>query len=286
MKFSIITINYNNRDGLQKTINSVVSQTFKDYEWIIIDGGSTDGSRELIEQYQDSLAFWCSEPDKGVYNAMNKGIDHAKGEYLNFMNSGDTYENESTLQMVFKENITADIAYGNWLRIYPDHEKYMKAPENISLSSIYKENICHQAMFIKREIHKKEKYDERYKIYGDWALWQKMALEGKSFQYLPYTICRFEAGAGLSDTHTKEKKIEEKWIHGIYPSNILLLLQENKDLKNELHAIGPKIRNILSIRKNHPVYNKVLKICLLPVLLIAHLLYKREIISLNQEQKQ
>ena len=74
MKLSIITINYNNRDGLQKTIDSVVAQTWRDFEWIIIDGGSTDGSKELIEKYKDHFAFWCSEPDKGICNAMNKGI--------------------------------------------------------------------------------------------------------------------------------------------------------------------------------------------------------------------
>ena len=78
MKLSIITINYNNKAGLQKTIDSVVAQTWRDFEWIIIDGGSTDGSKELIEQYQQHFAYWCSEPDKGVYNAMNKGIDKAK----------------------------------------------------------------------------------------------------------------------------------------------------------------------------------------------------------------
>ena len=90
MKLSIITVNLNNRDGLQKTIDSVVSQTFKDYEWIVIDGGSTDGSKELIEQYADHFTDWVSEPDKGIYNAMNKGIGMASGEYIQFLNSGDS----------------------------------------------------------------------------------------------------------------------------------------------------------------------------------------------------
>lgn len=277
MKFSIITINYNNCEGLQKTINSVISQTFTDYEWIIIDGGSSDGSKELIEKYSSHLAYWCSEPDKGVYNAMNKGIDHAIGEYLSFMNSGDTYNNENTLLDVNKVNITADIAYGDWLRVYPDHVKYMKAPEKINLSFIYKNNICHQAMFIKREIHLREKYDERYKIYGDWALWQKMTLENKSFQYLPHTICRFEAGAGLSDTHTKEKEIEEKWTRELYPKQILLLLQENIDLRKELQAFGPRLRAMFSLRQKHVTYNKFFKICLSPAYLLAFILYKKEL---------
>ena len=80
MKLSIITVNYNNREGLQRTIDSVVSQTFRDFEWIVIDGGSTDGSKELIKQYADHFSYWVSEPDKGIYNAMNKGILKATGE--------------------------------------------------------------------------------------------------------------------------------------------------------------------------------------------------------------
>ena len=91
MKLSIITVNLNNLEGLKKTYESVVCQTFTDYEWLVIDGGSTDGSREFIEEHQDKFAYWCSEPDKGIYNAMNKGIVRAKGEYLNFMNSGDYF---------------------------------------------------------------------------------------------------------------------------------------------------------------------------------------------------
>ena len=112
VKLSIITVNLNNLEGLKRTYESVVCQTFTDYEWIVIDGGSTDGSREFIEQHQDKFAYWCSEPDKGIYNAMNKGIVRAKGEYLNFMNSGDCFACEETLAGVFGRERTADILYG------------------------------------------------------------------------------------------------------------------------------------------------------------------------------
>ena len=100
MTLSIITINYNDVHGLQKTINSVLSQTWKDYEWIIIDGGSTDGSKELIEKYQQHFSFWCSEPDKGIYNAINKGIAHAHGDYIQFLHSGDYLFEPTTLEKV------------------------------------------------------------------------------------------------------------------------------------------------------------------------------------------
>ena len=101
MTLSIITINYNNRDGLQKTIDSVISQSFNDYEWIVIDGDSNDGSREIIEQYCDRFAYWCSEPDSGIYNAINKGLSHATGEYVQFLNSGDWLYSDNILEKAF-----------------------------------------------------------------------------------------------------------------------------------------------------------------------------------------
>ena len=115
MKLSIITINYNNRDGLQKTIDSVVSQTYKNFEWIIIDGGSTDGSKELIEQYQDHCAYWCSEPDKGIYNAMNKGIEKAIGDYSLFLNSGDRLHDDTVIDKIV--SFLGKTVFGNY-KIY------------------------------------------------------------------------------------------------------------------------------------------------------------------------
>ena len=94
----IITINYNNVDGLRKTINSVISQTFRDFEWIVIDGGSTDGSKDLINQYVEYFSYSISEPDSGVYNAMNKGIKVAHGEYFIFLNSGDYFYDKNVLE--------------------------------------------------------------------------------------------------------------------------------------------------------------------------------------------
>ncbi|WP_291275238.1 glycosyltransferase, partial [Flavobacterium sp.] len=97
---SVITVNYNNDNGLKKTIESVINQTYKNFEFIIIDGGSTDQSSEIIKNYQDKINYWVSEPDKGVYSAMNKGIKVANGDFLIFMNSGDVFINENVLQNV------------------------------------------------------------------------------------------------------------------------------------------------------------------------------------------
>ena len=91
MKYSIITINYNHIEGLKRTIDSVISQTSSNYEYIIIDGGSTDGSVNIIKEYKEHLVYWISEKDNGVYHAMNKGVAQAQGDYCIFMNSGDCF---------------------------------------------------------------------------------------------------------------------------------------------------------------------------------------------------
>lgn len=116
MKISIITINYNNVEGLVKTIESVKSQADSNYEWIVIDGGSVDGSRKVILENQASFSYWCSEKDTGVYNAMNKGIVKSTGEYLFFLNSGDyLFDSEVLADMVTLLASGEDVIYGDML---------------------------------------------------------------------------------------------------------------------------------------------------------------------------
>ena len=112
MKYSIITVNYNNKDGLRKTIESVIHQTFRDFEFIVIDGGSTDGSAEVLKEYDAQIDYWVSEPDNGVYYAMNKGTRQAHGDYLNFMNSGDCLYDEKVLEHLSAKGLSADIIVG------------------------------------------------------------------------------------------------------------------------------------------------------------------------------
>lgn len=169
MKLSIITINYNNKEGLQKTIDSVVCQTWRDFEWIIIDGGSTDGSKELIEQYQQHFAYWCSEPDKGIYNAMNKGIDHAEGEYLLFLNSGDVLYDACVLQRVDDLQVEADIISGQVERM--DNQQPLRVYDESILMQLYHDTLNHQGTFIKRSLFGDLRYDENLKIVSDWKFW-------------------------------------------------------------------------------------------------------------------
>ena len=206
---SIITVNLNNRDGLQRTIDSVVGQTFTDYEWIVIDGGSTDGSRELIEQYQDHFAHWCSEPDKGIYNAINKGIAHAKGDYIQILNSGDRLFETNTLEVLFSKKYDADILYGDAMLLYPDGSRIDKHyPDTLSLNYFIHDVINHQASFFRRKVFDGHPYNEDYLIAGDWAYCLEAVCRGLHFQHVPQTIVYYDNN-GISAQWT-ERQIKER----------------------------------------------------------------------------
>lgn len=226
MTLSIITINYNNRDGLKKTIDSVLAQTWTDYEWIVIDGGSTDGSRELIEQYQEHFAYWCSEPDKGVYNAMNKGIAQAKGEYMNFMNSGDTFYEAETLQKVFAERRTADVLYGDWINQYKNRKEICSIPSSDLQGILWRQNICHQAIFFRTIQLKQKGYDETFKLLADWKWNTDALLAGNVFEHLPCIVCRYDMYGMSNEKMTEEKKKECQRVLSCYPNYMKEALME------------------------------------------------------------
>ena len=209
MKLSIITVNLNNRDGLQRTIDSVISQTFTDYEWIVIDGGSTDGSRELIEQYSDHFAYWCSEPDKGIYNAMNKGIVHAKGEWLQFLNSGDYLFKKYTLEKVFSYQHQADVLYGDMIIESEINTEYRVYPDILNLDFFYECSLGHQSSFFKHSLFKYRKYNEEYRIVSDWEYGLKLFSENYMFKHIPLFISVFENN-GISTLFDSENIKERK----------------------------------------------------------------------------
>lgn len=210
MKLSIITINFNNIDGLKKTFESVVNQTFTDYEWIVIDGGSTDGSREFIEAHQDSFSYWVSEPDHGIYHAMNKGIIRANGEYLNFLNSGDYYADNRTLTEVFEKNLKTDIIYGIEINELSSHvlcSTTMKG--SIRWYDFFNSTLPHQSSFIRRSLFDiVGLYDENMKVVSD-ALWFSMALifHHATYQYIPQIIA-IEQENGISQRSDLSKETQ------------------------------------------------------------------------------
>ena len=244
---TIITINLNNIKGLQKTIDSVLSQSFKDYEWIIIDGGSTDGSKELIEQHKNHFAYWCSEPDNGIYNAMNKGVAHAHGEWLQFLNSGDWLFDSKTLDRVFAITHSEEILYGDFIEY--NNGKYGRyyLPNKISLHYLQYRDINHQAMFINIKKVCKIEYDESIKIVADWHLFVSLALQGYSFRHLDYPIVYYE-GMGISNIYRNEAATERAsvWRKTIPP----LILEDMYELTiYEQHNIYINTHRILKTLK-------------------------------------
>ena len=197
MKLSIITINYNNRDGLQRTINSVLCQTWSNYEWILVDGGSTDGSKELLERYQMFFSFWCSEPDKGIYNAMNKGITHANGEYLLFLNSGDCFHNKFVLEHIDSEGLDKDIVAG--VSVSEDTGMPMKKMDPDILRQLFFDSLNHQATFINKTLFKDYQYNENNKIASDWEFFiRAILLDGCTFRYSNIIVSDFDTN-GISN---------------------------------------------------------------------------------------
>lgn len=213
MKLSIITINLNDSSGLNKTIRSVISQTHNNFEYIVIDGGSADNSIEVIKSNSDKIDYWMSEPDKGIYHAMNKGIQQAHGEYCFFLNSGDYFVDEKVLENVFNNELHEEVVFGNLL-VCLNGKLVGKSmgKEKLTFLDIYGSSIKHQATFIRRELFEKfGLYNEDLRILGDWEFFLKtVGLEEISYRYLNIDISYFDNN-GISnksgDLIEKERKI-------------------------------------------------------------------------------
>ncbi len=190
---SLITINYNDKIGLERTLKSVTNQTYQDFEYIVIDGGSTDGSKEIIEQYSNKINYWISEPDNGVYNAMNKGILKANGEYLLFINSGDELYNLEVLKENLKFIHTHDLVYFN-INVVGEIDNYIKKyPSKISFSYLYRDTLPHPATFIKKSLFEKiGLYDEHFKIVSDWKFFILALVKyNVTYQYVDAVFSKF-----------------------------------------------------------------------------------------------
>ena len=193
---SIITINRNNAGGLEKTIQSVFDQRFEDYEYIIIDGSSDDGSREVINKFIPRLAFWTSEPDTGIYNAMNKGIRKACGKYCLFLNSGDYLYAPDALAELFNKKPEADIVYTNQHRFGPDGERVNLFPTRLTFYWLFTEYLPHNCMLIKRSLFEQiGLYNENYRIVADWEFYLKaLAQHNCSYKYYNMVLASMAEG--------------------------------------------------------------------------------------------
>ena len=232
MRFSVITINYNNKEGLEHTIESVLSQTNKDYEYIIIDGGSTDGSMDVIKTYQDHITYWLSEKDQGVYHAMNKGVAHAHGDYLIFMNSGDRFYSPDVLSSLYEyqeDIICGKVLKGDSSRPSGHHKQI------ISLVDLMRASLPHQAMFIKRELLLKHPYDEKYKILSDWKFSiETIIFDNCSFRNIDIIVANYDTTGISTNSNGLLPKERELILKELFPPRITIDYERLTPVDDEL----------------------------------------------------
>jgi len=199
-KISIITIAYNNRNGLKLTIDSVIDQTaYSQIEYIVVDGGSTDGTKDLLKSYSNKLHKWISESDSGIYNAMNKGAKMATGEYLIFLNSGDNLADNKTIEHLLEYDLTTDIISGICVD-YTDKEYiYQYPPKDVTLYTLIHGSLSHPTSLIRRTLFEEiGGYRENYRIISDWAFFVDALLVKRcSYSTIPLVMVYFNCN-GIS----------------------------------------------------------------------------------------
>ena len=261
MTLSIITITYKNLNGLKRTARSIQRQNFSDYEWIVIDGGSNDGTSEYLKSLKRQPDFWCSEPDSGIYDAMNKGLSHACGRWCLFLNSGDSLYEDDVLKRLFSEMPEADIVYCDAVFRGTGKSFDMTYPDKLTLDFFVERSICHQATFIKRQLLTESNgYSTDYKIVSDWRAWIVWIMQGKLFVHKSIVMCIFMLD-GIGSTKLQEAKEErEKVFEELLPEYVKpLLFNEtyNRALEHyvkKLHAqflSKPLIRASIVLSRNN-----------------------------------
>jgi glycosyltransferase involved in cell wall biosynthesis len=230
---SIITVNFNNAKGLQNTIVSVQNQTYINYEHIIIDGDSNDGSKEVIEKFKSLFSYWVSEPDYGIYNAMNKGIIKAKGEYLLFLNSGDILFSEFVLTDVSKEMKDGfDIYYGDLIILDENMTlKTRKYPQNLTFHYFFDDgHLPHPASFTKKMLFDKlGLYREKFKIVSDWDFYvNAICRYNATYKHLDVIVSNFQSNGISSKKEFKHLRLSER--KQSLEENFSLFLKDNLEL--------------------------------------------------------
>ena len=251
MKLSIITVNYNDAIGLERTIKSVISQTYHDFEFIIIDGGSTDKSVEVIKKYEEHIDYWVSEHDGGIYCGMNKGLHQAQGEYVNFMNGGDCFYSPQVLEQIFSLGIETDIITGT--HVGSPHPNIGK--NGVTMYDLCTGAIDHQASFIKREVALRHPYDEKYKIVSDWKFFiEALIIDNCTFYYTDTIVVNVDMSGISNSNKVLNNQEREAVLNELLPERILadykLLMSIHPDL----------LANAQRITKSHSVRKSIIKI--------------------------
>lgn len=255
---SVITISYNEVATIEQTILSIINQTYPNIEYIIIDGGSKDGTVDIINKYANKIDYWVSEPDKGIYNAMNKGINNARGKYLNFMNAGDCFYSEQSLANVFNE-IDYDIDYIAGIAIYSNGSLWRPVKSNFSFVDIFKGGVAnHQASFIKRDLFDRGKYDESLQIISDEKFFfERILMEGGTYLALDCIISKCDV-TGISNQPNVGEivKKERKRIFSLNIPQRILVDYERMTRENMFVKISKRIVRAMARIINYFIYIK------------------------------
>lgn len=208
---TVVTVVFNDKQNIEKTIHSVINQTYKNIEYIIIDGGSKDGTMDIVKKYKNFIDHIISEKDNGIYDAMNKGIKLASGKWINFLNSGDTFNNKKVIESIsFKDYENYAMIFGN-AKIYNTKKIFLKTLKALNLT---KNNlilfgtrvVCHQAIFYNKKI--KFKYPKKYRLKGELYSYFEYLKHGKS-AHLNSVLCNYNLG-GIGNILQK-KNDKELW---------------------------------------------------------------------------
>ena len=213
MKISIITINYNNIEGLKQTVESVLVQTYLNKEYIVIDGGSKDGTVDFLKS-QNKITYWVSEKDGGLYNAMNKGIRKLSGDYVIFMNSGDVFFDRNGLSDIFNgTDYNADVLYGSTIYKY-GNGGILRKPRDLNVMS-YELPFCHQSCFIKCKLMKNIEYNESYKLIADYNFFYQGWKKNWHFEQINKIVAIYDTTGMSADSARKwQIYVERCKIHG------------------------------------------------------------------------
>lgn len=246
MKVTVVTAVLNDAGHIEQTILSVISQTDIEIEYIIVDGGSKDGTLELIGKYKDKISLLISESDRGVYDAMNKGIKYSTGDFVYFLNSGDVLLNPSILSKIKLEELKERnaIIYGNVVVAYGNIEALEKPRPFFNSKMKFKGiGICHQSMFFPGELIRNEKYDLSYNIAADYDLAYRLWRKGTVFLYKDITIAKYDWGKGISsnpykllDVYRENARVCHQQLNPLYWAKMVLeyirLQKKLANLKN------------------------------------------------------
>lgn len=242
---SVITVCYNAATVIEATILSILSQTYPNVEYIIIDGGSTDGTIDVIKRYEQQISCWISEPDRGIYDAMNKGIAKSVGEWIHFLNAGDIYLNTHALddfmRYSFEKRMKSDVLYGDVICKFNFGNLVLKPGALSDFESYFP--ISHPATLVKGKVLRENVFDISYRISADYELLYRLYHKGYLFEYVPIPLVLFDAITGISST------------------NPLLLYRENMRVQGNLGIL--KFYSGVVVIKVRVLLSFVINICLL-----------------------